>query len=137
MDNKFKWDDKPRIKALKLKILGIELATRPVMVKDTKPDKRFLRGYRYTGVKSPKITVDTTLIVSYTPKIRLGQTLHVAGFGQMRCVDMKRMDLGGDLRLKNCEWLFQDNYNLSFAVDEYIDVLPLGFIAGESSKQIK
>lgn len=118
------------MKPMKLKILEIETTNKPVMIEDSKPDKRFTRGYRKLGTFSPKLVVDTTLIVTRAPEMRFGLIVLVAQFGKMKVVDINKKD---EVRLRNIERNLLSGFTLSLKVDDYIDVLPLMFSVGESS----
>lgn len=118
------------MKATKHKILEIHSSTRPVLIDETKPDRRYSVGYRKTGDKIAKIAVDTTLILSLDPYVRFGQICLVSGFGRMRVTDIQKT---GEIRCRNTDMQLQESYSISFKVDDYIDVLPLGFIVGGGS----
>ena len=121
------------MKAIKVKILGTHINTKPVLVDEVKPDKRYSVGYRKTGNKIAKIAVNTTLIVSYNPEIRIGSFVQVNIFGKFRITDIQK---DGPIRMINLEMAFLENYQISFNVDDYVDLLVLGFMASESSSRI-
>jgi len=120
------------MKAVKVKVLAIETSNKPVLVDETKPDKRYTLGYRKTGNKIARIVVNTTLITSYSPELRLGAIVLVSGFGKMRVIDIQK---DGDIRLINIERSFVETYKISLKLDEYVDVAPLGFMYSEGSSR--
>lgn len=115
---------------MKLKILAIESTTKAVQVEDRKPDKRFTSGYRKLGTYSPKLSMDTTLIVSCDHHLRFGLIVLVTDFGKMKVVDINKRE---EVRLRNIEQTLVSDYKLNFKTDDYIDALPLAFTIGESS----
>jgi len=121
------------MEAIKVKILSINTTVGSAVFDEMKPDKRTKNGYRNTGKKISKIVVNTTLVMSKHPRIRLAETIQVGTFGKMRvtstCFDT--------MTARNLELTPQEHFVLNYTMNEYVDILPLMLSVGESSSDPK